>query len=63
MENNRLKSLDAMRGFDMLFIMGFASLLIAVCKLWHGGGECFLAVQMKHVSEPVGQVITGKRFS
>ena len=26
-------SLDALRGFDMLFIMGFASLVVAVCGL------------------------------
>ena len=27
-------SLDALRGFDMLFIMGFASFVVAVCGLW-----------------------------
>ncbi|MGN1211742.1 MAG: acyltransferase family protein [Candidatus Cryptobacteroides sp.] len=51
MENKdkRLMSLDALRGFDMLFIMGFASLVIAVCGLFEGGPECFLAQTMKHV--------------
>ena len=30
MKNDRLMSLDALRGFDMLFIMGFASLVVAL---------------------------------
>ena len=30
-QSERLMSLDALRGFDMLFIMGFASLVVAVC--------------------------------
>ena len=50
MENNRLKSLDALRGFDMLLIMGFASLVFDVCQLWPGGGTCWLARQMSHTS-------------
>ena len=29
-QSERLMSLDALRGFDMLFIMGFASLVVAV---------------------------------
>ena len=33
-QSERLMSLDALRGFDMLFIMGFASLVVAVCGLW-----------------------------
>ena len=46
----RLESLDTLRGFDMLFIMGFASLVVAVCKLFPNGAECWLAEQMGHVS-------------
>ena len=30
----RLESLDALRGFDMIFIMGGASLLIAIANLF-----------------------------
>ena len=30
-QSERLMSLDALRGFDMLFIMGFASFVVAVC--------------------------------
>lgn len=48
-ENNRLLSLDALRGFDMLFIMGFSSFVIALCSLFPGGADCLLAQTMKHV--------------
>ena len=34
--SQRLLSLDALRGFDMLFIMGFAGLVTALCKLCPG---------------------------
>lgn len=46
---NRLKSLDALRGFDMLFIMGLSAFVIALCSLFPGGSECWLAQTMKHV--------------
>lgn len=46
----RLQSLDALRGFDMFFIMGFAGLVVAVCSLFPGGKDCWLAVQMGHAS-------------
>lgn len=49
MENKRLESLDAFRGFDMMWIMGFASILVAVCRLFPGGESCFLIDQMEHV--------------
>ena len=51
MENKqeRLVSLDALRGFDMLFIMGLSSLVIAVCSLFPDGADCWLATTMKHV--------------
>ena len=46
----RLESLDTLRGFDMLFIMGFASLVVAICSLFPNGADCGLAQQMGHVS-------------
>ena len=45
----RLMSLDALRGFDMLFIMGFSYLVRYVCALFPGGADCYLARTMKHV--------------
>lgn len=50
MENKRLLSIDALRGFDMMFIMGFASIVSATCMLFPGGKECWLNVQMTHVA-------------
>lgn len=47
--NKRLKSLDALRGFDMMFIMGFSTLVVAICNLFPNGDSCWLAVQMSHV--------------
>lgn len=47
--NKRLASLDTLRGFDMMFIMGVSSLIIAICELFPGGGDCWLAQQMTHV--------------
>ena len=48
--SQRLESLDALRGFDMMFIMGVASLVVAVCELFPGGADCWLARQMGHTS-------------
>lgn len=45
----RLHSLDALRGFDMLFIMGFAGLLMKLCVAAGWGKDCFLYTQMRHV--------------
>ena len=45
----RLMSLDALRGFDMMFITGLAALIIAICGLFQGGEDCWLSLQMKHV--------------
>ena len=45
----RLASLDALRGFDMLFIIGLASLIAAICRLFPGGADCWLLRQMTHV--------------
>lgn len=50
MKNDRLMSLDALRGFDMLFIMGFALLVVALCGLWPCGVTDAIARSMSHVS-------------
>ena len=47
---NRLESLDALRGFDMMFIMGVSSLVIAICQLFPGGDDSWLVHQMGHCS-------------
>ena len=44
----RLLSLDTFRGFDMMFIMGFAALVKAVCLLFPGGEGSWLFQQMTH---------------
>ena len=46
----RLESLDVLRGMDMLFIMGFALLVLKVCTCCGWGTDCWLAMQMKHVT-------------
>ena len=46
--NERLQSLDALRGFDMLFIMGFAGLVASLCALWPNAFTDALAAQMSH---------------
>lgn len=47
-EKERVLSIDALRGFDMMFIIGGAALISALCTAfgWSGG---WLAAQMKHV--------------
>ena len=47
--NKRLMSLDTLRGFDMMFIMGLSGLVMAICGLFPGGEDCWLATTMKHV--------------
>ena len=49
MKSSRLYSLDALRGFDMLFIMGFSGFVIALCKLSDSAFAGWLAEQMRHV--------------
>ena len=44
----RLESIDVLRGFDMFFIMGFASLAAQLCLAFGWGGDCWLAQQMRH---------------
>lgn len=48
--SERLQSLDALRGFDMLFIMGFASLIAALCGLWPNAVTEGIARQMEHAA-------------
>jgi uncharacterized membrane protein len=48
-QEKRLLSLDALRGFDMLFIMGFSGLITLICALFPGGTDCYLAQTMHHV--------------
>ena len=50
MKNQRLMSLDALRGFDMFFIMGLSGLITALCSLAPGGFTDTIALHMKHVS-------------
>lgn len=45
----RLYSLDALRGFDMFFIIGGAELIKALCTLFPSAFSLFLAGQMSHV--------------
>ena len=49
-KNERLLSLDALRGADMLFITGFSGALVALCQLLGFGNDCWLATQMTHVA-------------
>lgn len=46
----RLLSLDALRGFDMFFIMGFAGLVVALCKLRPGSFADWMSAQMGHAA-------------
>lgn len=46
--SKRLLSLDALRGFDMFFIMGGSSLIAALCALFPNGSDSWLALQMNH---------------
>jgi len=48
--SGRLESLDALRGFDMMFIMGFAPLVMSLCALWPGGAlSNAINAHMEHV--------------
>ncbi|MDD4515275.1 DUF5009 domain-containing protein [Massilibacteroides sp.] len=49
-KNVRLMSLDALRGFDMFFIMGLAGVIVAVCNLFPDSSVMmWLKDQMSHV--------------
>lgn len=43
-------SLDALRGFDMLFISGLSGLIMAICNLFPDGDQMWLHETMKHAS-------------
>lgn len=45
----RLLSLDVLRGFDMMFIIGIAGIITAICALFPNGEESWLSLQMSHV--------------
>lgn len=47
--NGRLMSLDTLRGLDMLFIMGMAPLIAALCGLWPCEFTDAIAGNMDHV--------------
>ena len=47
---DRLFSLDALRGFDMLFIMGLSTVVAGLCDALGFGDGCWLARQMRHVA-------------
>lgn len=49
MNEQRLYSLDALRGFDMLWIMGGAEFIMALHKWLHTDFTAALATQMEHV--------------
>ena len=50
-KNQRLLSLDALRGFDMLFIMGLAGLIINIAPLMPDCAvAAWFAQQMRHVA-------------
>ena len=46
---DRLLSLDALRGFDMLFIMGLSTIVSGLCVALGFGDGCWIARQMRHV--------------
>ena len=49
-KNVRLMSLDALRGFDMFFIMGLSGLIVAICNLFPDASVMvWLRDQMSHV--------------
>lgn len=49
MNNTRLLSLDALRGFDMLFIMGFSELITNLCRLFPSELSIIITHNMHHV--------------
>ncbi len=47
-KSQRLLSIDALRGFDMFFIMGFDQLIIAICALLPFSWAAAVSAQMVH---------------
>ncbi|MFO0809904.1 MAG: DUF5009 domain-containing protein [Gemmataceae bacterium] len=48
--SERLRSLDALRGFDMFWIMGGEALFTAIAKWWTGSDENWVHTQLEHVA-------------
>ncbi len=48
--SKRLMSLDALRGLNMLFIIGLSAVIVDLCNLWPGAVSGVIAEQMTHVS-------------
>ena len=71
-KKDRLFSLDALRGFDMLFIIGLSTFVSHLCAAF-GAKDCWIAQQMRHVDWhgfaqrdtifPLFQFIAGDRKS
>ena len=49
MDKKRLLSIDTLRGMEMLVIMGLSTLIFRICDLFPGGGDSWMAAQMRHV--------------
>lgn len=47
--SSRIKSIDALRGFDMFFIIGGEKILESLAKIWPGPVTAQIAHQLKHV--------------
>lgn len=47
-KGKRLLSLDTLRGFDMMFIMGFSAIVAWACRSIPGCEDCWLVQQMSH---------------
>ena len=47
--SKRLMSLDALRGLNMLFIIGLSAVIVDLCNLWPGAISSVIAEQMTHV--------------
>ena len=47
--SKRLMSLDALRGLNMLFIIGLSAVIVDLCNLWPGAVSDAIKTQMTHV--------------
>ena len=45
----RVRSIDALRGFDMFFIIGFSTLVVSLCKAFPGSVSDWFRTQTQHV--------------
>lgn len=48
-DKKRVLSIDALRGFDMFFIIGGGGLLVQVCSALHPDAGKFVKIQLEHV--------------